>query len=109
MSGDEWIDEMIKKQQDGIIRPGDFVEWVPFKQLKDIKKFAKGGFGTIYKAVWQRLWSHISRCSLYYKTCFSGWCNYQNRRDIKRIKQFKFQCQWIDIRGTVFYDYIFYE
>jgi len=55
LSGDEWIDEMIKKQQDGIIRPGDFVEWVPFKQLKDIKKFAKGGFGTIYKAVWQRL------------------------------------------------------
>ncbi|CAG8460542.1 2110_t:CDS:2 [Gigaspora rosea] len=30
----------------------DFIEWIPYEQLEDIKKVSYGGFGTIYSAYW---------------------------------------------------------
>ena len=28
------------------------LEWIPYDRLKNIEYFDKGGFGTIYKAIW---------------------------------------------------------
>jgi len=28
------------------------LEWIPYDRLKDIKYLDKGGFSTIYKAIW---------------------------------------------------------
>ena len=30
----------------------DIIEWIPFSKFTNIKYLAKGGFGTVFKAVW---------------------------------------------------------
>jgi hypothetical protein len=30
----------------------DIIEWIPFSKFANIKYLAKGGFGTVFKAVW---------------------------------------------------------
>jgi hypothetical protein len=51
-SGDKKIDEFIQKVQ---INETGFIifEWIPYDQFYDIKEIGKGGFATVYSAMWK--------------------------------------------------------
>jgi len=51
-SGNEKIDNLIKKIQEKANRPYVFFEWIPFERFSEIKKIGEGGFSTIYYANW---------------------------------------------------------
>src|SRR6266542_5025826 len=51
-SGNKYIDKLI---QDAQLRARNFrevIEWIPYNRLRNIQYLAKGGFSTIYKAIW---------------------------------------------------------
>jgi hypothetical protein len=53
-SGNENIDNFIREMQLKIEYPGDIIfEWIPYDQFNDIKEVGKGGFATIYSAIWK--------------------------------------------------------
>src|SRR5688572_15017383 len=53
-SGNEKIDGFIQEMQLKIDSYSDIVfEWVPYNQLSDIKEIGKGGFATVYSAIWK--------------------------------------------------------
>ncbi|RHZ61731.1 hypothetical protein Glove_346g30 [Diversispora epigaea] len=56
-SGNINIDRFIKETQISIENP--YLEWVPFKEFKDVKKIGQGGFSLVYKACWKKI-SHIN-------------------------------------------------
>src|SRR5437868_6087922 len=55
-SGNERIDAFIRKaqQEETSNFPSKFLEWIPNEELADIKFLARGGFGTVYKALWKK-------------------------------------------------------
>ena len=53
-SGSEKIDELIQNCQKLSALPGSIIEWIPSDQFMEINYLTKGGFGTIYKAMWTR-------------------------------------------------------
>ena len=53
-SGNEKIDELIQEMQLKINSYNDIVfEWIPYNQFSDIKEIGKGGFATVYSAIWK--------------------------------------------------------
>ncbi|GBC03197.1 hypothetical protein RclHR1_05000010 [Rhizophagus clarus] len=53
-SGNERIDNFIQEVQSDINDYYDVIfEWVPYDQFSDIKKIGRGGFATIYSAIWK--------------------------------------------------------
>ena len=53
-SGNEKIDNFIQEMQLKINRYDDIVfEWIPYNQFSDIKEIGKGGFATVYSAIWK--------------------------------------------------------
>ena len=53
-SGNEKIDNFIQEMQLKINRYNDIVfEWIPYNQFSDIKEIGKGGFATVYSAIWK--------------------------------------------------------
>src|SRR5262249_51214048 len=51
-SGNDDIDDLIKKCQIETIHPGMIAEWIPYNKIQNIKYLTKGGFSEIYTAVW---------------------------------------------------------
>jgi hypothetical protein len=52
-SGNENIDNFIQEMQMKIITCRDLVvEWIPYDRLNNIKEIGKGGFATVYSAIW---------------------------------------------------------
>jgi hypothetical protein len=51
-SGNEFIDKFIQKSQLNAKWNYDVIEWIPYNRLKNIKYLDKGGFSTVYKAIW---------------------------------------------------------
>ncbi len=53
-SGDEKLDEIIRNTQ--LEAKGFdsryYIEWIPYDDLKNIKKIGKGGFATVYQSGW---------------------------------------------------------
>ena len=53
-SGDEKLDEIIRNTQ--LEAKGFdscyYIEWIPYDDLKDIKKIGEGGFATVYEGRW---------------------------------------------------------
>ena len=53
-SGNEKLDEIIRNTQ--LEAKGFdsryYIEWVPYKNLKNIEKIGKGGFATVYRSEW---------------------------------------------------------
>ncbi|KAF0506318.1 serine/threonine protein kinase [Gigaspora margarita] len=65
-SGNQKIDEIIKETQLNSKFAIDFVEWIPYEQFEQIEEINRGGFGTIYSAVWKQvhfLLMHIKCCT----------------------------------------------
>ena len=53
-SGNEKIDNFIQEMQLKIDKYDDKVfEWIPYNQFSDIKEIGRGGFATVYSAIWK--------------------------------------------------------
>ena len=53
-SGNEKIDNFIQEMQLKIDKYNDIVfEWIPYNQFSDIKEIGRGGFATVYSAIWK--------------------------------------------------------
>jgi hypothetical protein len=53
-SGNEKIDNFIKEKQIKIDHLNDIVfEWIPYNKFNNIKEIDKGGFATVYSAIWK--------------------------------------------------------
>src|SRR3954465_12227197 len=53
-SGNEKIDELIQEMQLKIDSCWDRVfEWIPHNQFSDIEEIGRGGFATVYSAIWK--------------------------------------------------------
>src|SRR2546423_10910300 len=51
-SGNKYIDNFIQETQLNTQRNYGCLEWIPYNRLTNIKYLAKGGFSTVYKAIW---------------------------------------------------------
>ncbi|CAG8559095.1 18772_t:CDS:2, partial [Acaulospora morrowiae] len=51
-SGNSDVNRFIQNTQRNASNKFNFLEWIPYKSLKDIKLIGSGGFGTIYSAKW---------------------------------------------------------
>jgi hypothetical protein len=51
ISGNEKIDNFIQKIQLGY--SNTLFEWIPYCQFDEIKEIGKGGFSTVYSAIWK--------------------------------------------------------
>ncbi|CAG8551782.1 6498_t:CDS:2, partial [Scutellospora calospora] len=52
-SGNQQIDELIQESQLKAINMSNYIEWIEIDQLEDIELIGKGGFSTVYSAVWR--------------------------------------------------------
>ena len=53
-SRNEKIDNIIQEIQLKTDNPTDIIyEWIPYDQFSDIKEIGKGGFATVYSAIWK--------------------------------------------------------
>ena len=53
-SGSEKIDNFIQEMQLTIENGKDIVfEWIPYNQFSNIKEIGRGGFATVYSAIWK--------------------------------------------------------
>ncbi|EXX55142.1 Rad53p [Rhizophagus irregularis DAOM 197198w] len=53
-SGNEEVDDFIREMQSKINNKDDVVfEWVPYDQFRKFKEIGKGGFATVYSAIWK--------------------------------------------------------
>ncbi|RHZ81577.1 hypothetical protein Glove_117g58 [Diversispora epigaea] len=46
------IDKFIQDAQLKASEGGEVIEWIPYDRFEDVKQIGKGGFGTIYYAMW---------------------------------------------------------
>ena len=51
-SGNNYIDNFIQESQLNAKYPWEVLEWIPYNRLTNIKYLAKGGFSTVYNAIW---------------------------------------------------------
>ena len=51
-SGNNDIDNLIKKCQKESLMPSNIIEWIPYKNFENIKYLTRGGFAEIYTADW---------------------------------------------------------
>ncbi|POG78613.1 kinase-like domain-containing protein [Rhizophagus irregularis DAOM 181602=DAOM 197198] len=52
-SGNHDVDEFIKKAQLKCNSKYKIIEWIEYDKFEDVEYLAKGGFGTVFKAVWK--------------------------------------------------------
>src|SRR4051794_12445355 len=53
-SGNEKVDDFIQEMQLKINGSRDIVfEWIQYNQFSDIKEIGRGGFATVYSAIWK--------------------------------------------------------
>ena len=53
-SENQKIDNLIQKKQLEIDDPSDIVfEWIPYDKFDKVEKIGKGGFSTVYSAIWK--------------------------------------------------------
>src|ERR1041385_5759626 len=51
-SGNKFIDNFIQESQLNAKSSEEVLEWIPYNRLTNIKYLAKGGFSTVYNAIW---------------------------------------------------------
>ena len=52
-SGDSNMDKLIQKSQLNANSSLELIEWIEYSNLKNIELIAHGGFGSVYKAIWE--------------------------------------------------------
>ncbi|CAG8629512.1 9053_t:CDS:2 [Acaulospora morrowiae] len=55
-SGNPKIDAFLRKHQDESPVPYCIIEWIEFRDLKNVEFLAEGGYGKVYSATWTRGW-----------------------------------------------------
>ena len=76
-SGNEKIDNFIQEMQLKIDEHDDMVfEWIPYNQFSDIKELGRGGFATVYSAIWKDGRLYYDSSSKEY-TRYTNGSNYQ--------------------------------
>ncbi|CAG8511397.1 612_t:CDS:2 [Diversispora eburnea] len=105
-SGNINIDNFIKGTQSSKNRIGDrFLEWVPYKEFKDVKKIGQGGFSKIFKATWKisdgmsnngtRSEDEIKE---FYPYSCDGWLEF-NKAEDKRLEMVEFKKPFVKNPG----------
>uniref|UniRef100_U9TQJ2 Uncharacterized protein n=1 Tax=Rhizophagus irregularis (strain DAOM 181602 / DAOM 197198 / MUCL 43194) TaxID=747089 RepID=U9TQJ2_RHIID len=51
-SGNQYIDKFIQETQLKAGNEIEVLEWIPYNRFRNIKYLSKGGFSTVYKAIW---------------------------------------------------------
>jgi serine/threonine protein kinase len=51
-SGNIIIDKFVREAQKRARNHNEVIEWIYYKKLRNIKYLTKGGFSTVYKAIW---------------------------------------------------------
>ena len=51
-SGNKKIDKFIQKAQLKVKHPYEFLEWIPYNRLKNVKFHTQGGLNEVYMAFW---------------------------------------------------------
>ena len=51
-SGNKFIDKFIQESQLNAECYKHILEWIPYNRLTNVKYLDKGGFSTVYKAIW---------------------------------------------------------
>src|ERR1043166_6978074 len=51
-SGNKFIDKFIQESQLNAQNPSYILEWIPYNRLTNVKYLDKGGFSTVYEAIW---------------------------------------------------------
>jgi hypothetical protein len=51
-SGNEIIDKIIRESQLTARNKREVIEWIPYDRLKNIQYLSRGGFSTVYRAIW---------------------------------------------------------
>ncbi|CAB5363012.1 unnamed protein product [Rhizophagus irregularis] len=51
--GNHDVDEFIQKAQLKASSDNKIIEWIEYDKFEDVEYLAKGGFGTVFKAVWK--------------------------------------------------------
>ena len=51
-SGNKFIDKFIQESQLNTEECWHVLEWIPYNRLTNVKYLDKGGFSTVYKAIW---------------------------------------------------------
>src|SRR5688572_2856352 len=51
-SGNKYLDKFIQDTQLKARNSWEVIEWIPYNRLRNIQYLARGGFSTIYKAIW---------------------------------------------------------
>ena len=92
-SGNNRIDKFIQETQLKAKNYREIIEWIPYNRLRNIEYFAKGGFSTIYKAIWLggRIeewndWSQNWKRGRYSLDIVSDYCT-AKQKDIKVTSQ----------------------
>src|SRR4051794_38907023 len=52
-SGNNEVDKFIQKTQLYAKKYNELLEWIEYDRFENVEYLAKGGFGTIYKAIWK--------------------------------------------------------
>ena len=70
-SGDEKLDEIIRNTQLEVkgFDSCYYIEWIPYDDLKDIKKIGEGRFATVYEGKWSNGPRFIRGNKRYYHKC----------------------------------------
>ncbi|EXX56153.1 kinase-like domain-containing protein [Rhizophagus irregularis DAOM 181602=DAOM 197198] len=55
-SGNHEVDKFIQKIQLKTISNRNVLEWIEYDRLENVEYLVKGGFGTIYEAIWKDGW-----------------------------------------------------
>ncbi|CAB4426519.1 unnamed protein product [Rhizophagus irregularis] len=58
-SGNHEVDKFIQKTQLKAKNYYHVLEWIEYDRFENVEYLTKGGFGTIYKAIWKDGWIHI--------------------------------------------------
>src|SRR5256885_2389316 len=78
-SGNNYIDNFIQETQLNARNRWEVLEWIPYNRLTNIKYLAKGGFSTVYNAIWldgyiikwnydNKQWYRYGNCSVAIKS-----------------------------------------
>ena len=69
-SGNKYIDNFIQESQLNAQYSFHTLEWIPYNRLTNIKYLAKGGFSTVYNAIW------LDGCILHWGYNKKQWIRY---------------------------------